>query len=389
MADSVLVAGVGMTPFVPLGTCDSTAALAGRAIRAALEDARIDYDLVDQVFTSCVQCEAGSGERVLAHVGLTGVPIFNVSDGCASGSSALQLARHAVLCGEAECVLVLGYECMPAGVTNRAFFGMDEYPSVEWDSLHHRSDPLASLHRRQHPAALFASQTNWLLTRMGIAESSFEQVLGHARGQARINPYAVLNRSSCFDGWLAPYLCPPACGAAAVLLCSRSFVARYGARRDVALLSCARSSDTTSELESASVLDVLGRAATRRVAQKAYEQAGIGPDEIEVVELHDQSVGDFMINSAALGFCREEELDQFLLQNFSTRGRQVAVCPSGGLLGRGHAPGATGLAQITELVWQLRGQAEGRQIAGARTALQHSSALGRSVSVTVLQRTLG
>ena len=174
-----------------------------------------------------------------------------------------------------------------------------------------------------------------------------------------------------------------------MLLCSRSFVARYGARRDVALLSCARSSDTTSELESASVLDVLGRAATRRVAQKAYEQAGIGPDEIEVVELHDQSVGDFMINSAALGFCREEELDQFVLQNFSTRGRQVAVCPSGGLLGRGHAPGATGLAQITELVWQLRGQAEGRQIAGARTALQHSSALGRSVSVTVLQRTLG
>ncbi|MNQ64399.1 lipid-transfer protein [compost metagenome] len=389
MADCVLVAGVGMTPFVPLSARDSAAALAGRAIRAALDDARIDYDLVDQVFTSCVHGEAGSGEQVLAQVGLTGVPIFNFSDGCASASSALQLARNAVLSDEAECVLVLGYECMPVGVTNRAFFGLDEYPSEEWDSLHHRSDPLAFLYRRQHPAALFAAQTSWLLTRIGIAESSFEQVLSHARSQARINPYAVLNRSSCLDGWLAPYLCPPACGAAAVLLCSRSFVARYGARGEVALLSCARSSDTASELESASVLDVLGRAATRRVAQKAYEQAGIGPDEIEVVELHDQSVGDFMVNSAALGFCHEEELDRFVWQSFSARGRKVAVCPSGGLLGRGHAPGATGLAQLTELVWQLRGEAEGRQVVGARTALQHSSALGRSVSVSLLQRTSG
>lgn len=389
MADGVLIAGVGMTPFVPLSACDSSASLAGRAIRAALDDARIDYDLVDQVFTSCVYGGAGSGEQVLAHIGLTGVPIFAVSDGCASGSSALQLARNAVLSGEAECVLVLGYERMPAGVTNRAFFGLDEYPEEEWDSLHRRSDPLALLYRRQHPAALFAAQTSWLLTRMGVAESCFEQVLGHARAQARMNPYALLNRSSAQDGWLAPYLCPPACGAAAVLLCSRAFVARYGARGGVSVLSCVRSSDTASELESANVLDVLGRAATRRVAQKAFEQAGIGPDEVEVVELHDQSVGDFLVSSAALGLCHEHELDRFVRQNLSTHGRRVAVCPSGGLLGRGHAPGATALAQMVELVWQLRGEAERRQVVGARCALQHSSALGRSVSVTILQRTGG
>lgn len=387
MADSVLVAGVGMTPFAPLSACDSGASLAGQAIRSALEDARIDFDLVDQVFSSCVHGEAGSGEQALAQVGLTGVPIFNFSDGCASASSALQMARNSVLSGEAECALALGFECMPAGVSNRAFFGLGEYPCSEWDSLHHRSDPQAFLGRRQHPAALFAAQTSWLLTRMGVAEGSFEQVLSQARAQARLNPYAVLNRSSSLDGWLAPYLCPPACGSAAVLLCSRSFVARYGARGGVAMLASTRSSDTASELESASVLDVLGRAATRRVAHKAFEQAGVGPDEIEVVELHDQSVGDFMVNSAALGLCREDEINEFVRRNRNGRGGQVAVCPSGGLLGRGHAPGATGLAQIAELVWQLRGEAEGRQVTGARTALQHSSALGRSVSVTILQRT--
>jgi len=387
MAGGVLVAGVGMTPFTPLNVCYSGASLAGQAIRSALVDARIDFDLVDQVFASSVHGKAGSDLQVLARVGLTGVPIFNFKDGCASASSALQMARYSVLSGEAECALALGYECMPTGVSCRAFFGLDEYPGSEWGSLHHRKDLLAFLSRRQHPEALFAAQTSWLQTRMGVAEGSFEQVLSEARALARLNPYAVLNRALSPGDWLAPYLCPPACGAAAVLLCSRSFVARYGARGGVALLASTRGSDTASELESASVLDVLGRATTRRVAHKAYEQAGVGPDEIEVVELHDQSVGDFMVNSAALGFCREEEINEFVRQNRKGRRGQVAVCPSGGLLGRGHAPGATGLAQIVELVWQLRGEAEGRQKVGARTALQHNSALGRSVSVTILQRT--
>lgn len=389
MAGSVLIAGVGMTPFVPLSARDSAVALAGRAIHAALEDARIDFDLIDQVFTSCVHGQAGSGEQVLAQVGLTGAAIFNFSDGCASPSSALQMARNAVLSGEAECVLVVGFECMPAGISNRAFFGLDEYPQEEWDNLHQSNDPLAFLARRQHPAALFAAQTSWLLTRMGISEAAFERVLSQARSQAKLNPHAVLHRAAVPNGWLAPYLCQPACGAAAVLLCSRSFVARYGVRGGIEVLASVRSSDTATELESANVLDVLGRAATRRVAQKAYDQAGVGPDDIDVVELHDQSVGDFMVGSAALGLCAEDQIDQFVWQSRNARGRQVAICPSGGLLGRGHAPGATALAQLVELTLQLRHAAEGRQVEGARTAVQHSSALGRSVSVTILQRTTG
>ncbi len=386
MAERVLIAGVGMAPFVPLSASDSTASLAGQAIRSALDDARIDYDLVDQVFASCVHGAAGSAEQVLAPIGLTGIPIFNISDGCASASSAFQMARNSVFSGEAECALALGFECMPAGISNRAFFGLGEFPREEWDSLLHSNDPIAFLTRRQHPAALFAAQTSWLLTRMAITETSFERVLGQARVQAKLNPYAVLNRFSDRDGWLAPYLCPPACGAAAVLLCSQAFVARYGARGGVEVLASTRGSDTVTEQETANVLDVLGRSATRRVAQQAYEQAGVGPDEIQVVELHDQSVGDFMVYSAALGFCREDEIDSFVRQNRSSPGGQVAICPSGGLLGRGHAPGATGLAQVAELVWQLRGDAQARQVAGARTALQHSAALGRSVAVTILQR---
>ncbi|MNO82088.1 lipid-transfer protein [compost metagenome] len=387
MSQRVLVAGVGMAPFVPLSARDSAASLAGRAIRSVLEDARIDFDLVDQVFCSCVHNEAGSAEQVLAQIGLTGIPIFSISDGCVSASSAFQLARNSVLSGEVECALALGFERMPVGISNRAFFGLDEMSVQDWGSADYASRPTAFLERRQHPAALFAAQTSWLLTRMAIAESSFERVISHARAQARCNPFAVTNRSSDRDDWLAPYLCPPACGAAAVLLCTPAFIARYGARGGIAVLASVRGSDTACEQESANVLDVLGRAATRRVAQQAYERAGLGADEIEVVELHDQSVGDFMVCSAALGLCEEDQIDTFVHERRNARGAQIAVCPSGGLLGRGHAPGATGLAQIAELVWQLRGTAPAGQLNGARTALQHSAALGRSVSVTILQRT--
>jgi acetyl-CoA acetyltransferase len=387
MSGRLLIAGAGMAPFLPLGGCDSHAALAGRAIRAALADARIDYDLVDQVFTSCVHGEAGIAEQMLSQIGYCGVPVFSLADGCASASSAFQLARNSVLCGQAECVLVVGVECMPARISNREFFGLKERARDESTTVGQRDSANAFIERRQQPALLFAAQTSWLLTRMGIAESSFDQVLERARTQAGFNPYAVMNRTPDFDGWLQLYLCPPACGAAAVLICTPAFAQRFGARADVTVLASARGSDSTSEQESGCVLDVLGRATTRRVSQQAYQQAGLGAEDIDVAELHDQSVGDFMVNSVALGFCREEDIDRFVQLNGPLKGQMSAVNPSGGLLGRGHAPGATGLAQLVELVWQLRDMANGRQIAGARTALQHSTALGRVVSVTILQRT--
>lgn len=386
MSEKVLICGAGMAPFLPLGGSDSHAALAGQAIRAALADARIDYDLVDQVFTSCVHGEADIAEQILSQVGYSGAPVFSLSDGCASASSAFQLARYSVLCGQAECALVVGVECMPARISNREIFGLKELGRDESGKVG-QENAIAFIERRQQPAPLFVAQTSWLLTRMGIAESSFNQVLDRARIQASLNPYAVLNRVPDRDGWLPPYLCPPACGAAAVLICTQAFALRFGTRADVTVLACARGSDCASEQEAGSVLDVLGRATTRRVSQQAYQQAGLGAEDVDVVELHDQSVGDFMVNSAALGFCREDEIDRFVHLGHSLKGQMNAVCPSGGLLGRGHAPGATGLAQLVELVWQLRDMAGGRQITGARTALQHSTALGRAVSVTLLQRT--
>lgn len=382
MAERVLVAGVGMTPFAPLGGGQTAERLVAQAIRAALEDARVDFDLVDLVFVAQAHGESGSGERLLARHALGGVPVFSVVDGCVSGASALQLARQCILGGEAECVLALGVECMPADISSQAFFGLRDEPQPQADS----ADPLAFLQCRRHPAALFAAQRAWLLSRRLADESSFALVLDQARKRAQLNPDAVIDPACPRDGWMAPWLCSPANGAAAVLLCSPGFAARYRARAGVALLASVRGGDAAAEQEAACILDVLGRSATRRLALQACEQAGVGLQELDVVELHDQSVGDFMIYSAAIGLCREDELGRFVRQNANPQPGQPVVCPSGGLLGRGHAPGASGLAQIVELVRQLRREAGALQVAGARTALQHATAQGRAVSVSILQR---
>ncbi len=385
MARKVLIAGVGMTPFAPLGGLASAAGLAQRAIRAALDDAQVDVDLIDQAYSAYVYGGVGLGDSVLATAGLGGIPLFSSRDGCAAGTAAFQQARQALLAGEAECALVVGFDAMPAGISSNQFFGLDEVPQPEWDVLQGRDAPLAALQRRQFPAALYAAQTHWLLTRMAIEEDSFARVASRARQQAGLNPFALMPTAEDGTGWLPPYLCRPASGAAALLLCTDEFARRYGLRAEVAVLASVRGSDTAAELEAINVLDVLGRAVTRRLAQQAYETAGVGAEELDLVELHDQSIGDHMITSAALGLCAEEQINGFVREGLNSQGRRVSVCPSGGLLGRGHAPGATGVAQLVEMVWQLRGEAESRQVEGARTALQQSSALGRAVSVSILQ----
>lgn len=386
MARKVLIAGVGMTPFAPLGGLVGAASLAQRAIRAALDDAQVDVDLIDQAYSAYVYGGVGLGDSVLATAGLGGIPLFSSRDGCAAGTAAFQQARQALLAGEAECVLVVGFDAMPAGVSSNQFFALDEVPQPDWDALQGSDAPLAALQRRQFPAALYAAQTHWLLTRMAVEEDSFAQVASRARQQAGLNPFALMSAAEDGTGWLPPYLCRPASGAAALLICTDEFARRYGLRAEVAVLASVRGSDTAAELEAINVLDVLGRTVTRRLAQQAYETAGVGAEELDLVELHDQSIGDHMITSAALGLCAEEQINGFVREGLNSQGRRVSVCPSGGLLGRGHAPGATGVAQLVEMVWQLRGEAKSRQVEGARTALQQSSSLGRAVSVSILQR---
>lgn len=375
-----------MMPFAPIGSSAAPATLAADAVQLCLTDACIDFDLIDQIFTANTYAGAPVGEHAMRSFGLTGTPLITVSDGDVSGHTAFHLARQCILSGEAECVLAVGCDALPTGISSGAVGDHYDVRETDRENLLVSRDLRDLLMLRQFPEKLFAAQMGALRNVLQAFAAVGERVLTQAHLQARLNPNALLHRGQEHLGGNAPYLCPPANGAAAVLLCSHEFARRYGLRADVASLACVRGSDTESDLQSLSALDVLGRAATRRVACQAYEQAGLGPEDIDVVELHDHSVADYLIGCAALGFCSETQLESFSRGRHAGEDGHVAICPSGGLLGRGHAPGASGLAQVVELIWQLRGEAGAHQIKDAHTALHHSSALGRAVSVGILQR---
>jgi acetyl-CoA C-acetyltransferase len=374
-----------MAPFVALGRGDA-AALVATAVRMAMADASLDPDLIDQIHVASVGGGAGIGERLLAPLGFTSTSLFNISDGCASGHTAFHLARLSLLAGEAECILVVGCDTMPADISSRSFFGLPHHGATN-SAIDLANDPsLARIAQRQQPDELFCAQTQHLLTQVALPESTLQQVMAHARQRARHNPYALCAETAANPTWHIPYLAPPACGAAALLLCTPAFARRYGIHTDIACLVSLRGADRDDEQEQPSVLDVLGRGTTRRLASQAYALAGLAAEEIDVVELHDQTAGDYLISTAALGLCPPEQLTALAQDSHGRTPGGVVICPSGGLLGRGHAPGASAIAQLVELVWQLRGNAGTNQVAHARTALQHSTALGRAVSITLLQR---
>ncbi|SPS02399.1 lipid-transfer protein [Cupriavidus taiwanensis] len=396
MSSNVLIAGVGMVPFRRPGQSDPYDVMAEKAVRTALADAGIEYSLVDQAFASFVYGDSCSGERALYRVGMTGIPITNVNNNCASGSSALYLARQAVLAGAAECALAVGFEQMQSGALDRVFPG-------HADPLErHRESVAAAMGfgdaERALPPALmmFGSQLEWTARELHIPDEVFARIAVKARAHARHNPYAIFRDPLTVEEVLAAptvwgrlrklYACPPSCGAAAVIVCSEPFARRHGLRTDVAILAHEIGSDISADLDPPNVPDALSRGAARRTAERAYAMAGVAPQDIDVAEVHDCFVSNELLTYACLGFCEEHDLERFVVEGRNTYGGQVVVCPSGGLLSKGHPLGATGLAQITELTTQLRGSAGKRQVEGARTALQHNGGLGTAVSVAILQR---
>jgi acetyl-CoA acetyltransferase len=171
-----------------------------------------------------------------------------------------------------------------------------------------------------------------------------------------------------------------------VLLCSDDFVRRHGLNGRVVIRAQAMTTDTQGTFEHRDPLKLVGYDLTKAAARKVYETAGVGPADIGVVELHDCFTSNELITYESLGLTPEGTAEKFVLDGDNTYGGRVVVNPSGGLLSKGHPLGATGLAQCAELVWQLRGQAEARQVDGARLALQHNVGLGGVAVVTLYEK---
>jgi len=180
--------------------------------------------------------------------------------------------------------------------------------------------------------------------------------------------------------------CPPTCGAAAAVIVSESFARKHGLDTTVRIRAQSMTTDVPAVFDARDMREVVGATMARNAANQVYEAAGIGPDDIKVAELHDCFAQNELISYEALGFCPRGGAEKFVLDGDNTYGGAVVTNPSGGLLSKGHPLGATGLAQCTELVEQLRGNAGARQVEGASLALQHNLGLGGACVVTLYER---
>lgn len=395
MKNKIVIAGVGMIPFKKPGQSKTYDLMGAEATRNALDDAGLHYDQIEAAYASYVFGDSCSGQAALYQVGITGIPITNVNNNCASGSTAFSLAAQAVEYGMNECVLAVGFEQMQPGALATSF---DDRPSPVERHTKAVADLVGlSEEERKIPPALqlFGCQVDKVMENCNIGEEVLAEICMKARRHAKHNPYAifrdpltkedVLAGDPVFRGLRRLYACPPSCGAAAVIVCTEDFAKRNKLDYSVQLTGKSYVSDKQEYFES-DLMDVLFRAVSHEAAAIAYKDAGITAEDVDVVELHDCFVSNELMLYSALGFCKEDEIEKFVMEGQNTYGGKVVVGPSGGLLAKGHPLGATGLSQITELVWHLRGQAGERQVAGAKIALQHNGGLGSACFVNILQK---
>jgi acetyl-CoA acetyltransferase len=382
-----------MIPFAKPSASADYRSMGGDAARAALADAGISYDMVQQAYVGYVYGDSTSGQSAMYELGLSGIPMVNVNNNCSTGSSALWLARQAVESGAAECVLALGFEQMRPGALASIW---DDRPSptdrAEANAATQPgADPLAPM-----AAQLFGGAGAEYVRRHGMDPAVFAHISVKARKHAANNPYSVFRNQVTVEEVLAsPQIwgpltrlqcCPPTCGAAAAIVCSEEFARARGLDATVRLRAQSLLTDLPGAFDSGDMMRVVGYDMTVKAANEVYEAAGVGPEDIPVVELHDCFTTNELITYEGLGLTPEGTAEKFVLDGDNTYGGRVVTNPSGGLLSKGHPLGATGLAQCAELVWQLRGQAGPRQVEGARLGLQHNLGLGGACVVSLYEK---
>ena len=389
----VFVAGVGMTRFVKPGTEEPYYVMGRNAAQMALADAGIDYNKIQQAYVSFVYGDSTSGQRAVYELGMTGIPVINVNNNCSSGSTALFLARQAVQAGMVDCALALGFEQMGKGALGQLFTDrpspLEEFIALADESVGGGPDvPMA--------IQLFGGAGIELQKKYGVKNETFAKISEKARRHAEYNERAIFRAPVTVEQVLAsPHYfgpltrlqcCPPTCGAAAAVICNEKFAREHGLSADIEIVGQAMTTDFETTFKDKSMIKAVGYDMTAAAARQVYAQAGIGPEEVNVVELHDCFTTNELLSYEALGLTPDGTAEKFVWDGDNTYGGRVVTNPSGGLISKGHPLGATGLAQSAELTWQLRGQAGVRQVTDARIALQHNVGLGGACVVTMYRR---
>ncbi|WP_288902959.1 lipid-transfer protein [uncultured Sneathiella sp.] len=391
MANKIVVAGVGMTPFVKPGQNEPYTVMGAKAINMALADAGIDYDKIQQAYAGYVYGDSTCGQRVLYEVGMSGIPIVNVNNNCSTGSSALFLARQAVESGVVDCALAVGFEQMTPGALADVWTDRPS-PLGKFNSM---TDELTQDFTSPMAIKMFGGAGLEHQRKYGTKDETFAKIRAKASSHAVHNEKAIFRKEITVEDVMeSPRMttlltrlqcCPPTCGAGAAIVCSEAFAKKHGIDTGVVIAGQAMTTDFSSTFDMNDMMRVVGYDMTAAAAQKVYEQSGVGPEDVDVAELHDCFTANELITYEGLGFAPEGGAEKFIWDADNTYGGQVVTNPSGGLLSKGHPLGATGLAQCYELVNQLRGNSGKRQVEGAKIALQHNLGLGGACVVTLYQ----
>jgi sterol carrier protein 2 len=394
MGRKVYVVGVGMTKFEKPGSKEwDYPDMAKQAGERALADAGISYDLVEQACVGYCYGDSTCGQRAVYTLGLTGIPIYNVNNNCATGSSALFMAKQFIEGGLADCVLALGFEKMEKGSLGSKYTDrtnpMDKQFMLMNDLRGIGAAPVAP--------QFFGNAGREHMERYGTTAEHFAKIGWKNHKHSVNNPYSQFQDEYSLEQIKAAPMvwepltklqcCPTSDGSGAAIVASEDFVRKHGLQgKAVEILGMAMASDFKSTFDEKSSIKLVGYDMTKTASRKVYDQAGVGPEKVDVVELHDCFSANELITYEALGLCPEGKAGEFIDSGANTYGGQVVVNPSGGLISKGHPLGATGLAQCAELNWQLRGEAEKRQVKDAKVALQHNLGLGGVAVVTMYRK---
>ncbi|KAF4710885.1 sterol carrier protein 2 [Perkinsus olseni] len=430
----VHVAGVGMTPFIKPGRKDiDYVDLGTLAIQRALRDAGLSGQDIEAAYAGYVYGDSTCGQRVIYQaIGCTGIPVVNVNNNCSTGASALFLGRQAILAGMADVCLVVGFEKMERGSLSSKY-------TDRTDPLDRHMVEMASMRgvsAAPAPPQLFGNAGIEHMEKYGTTERQLACIASKNHNHSANNPYSQFRDHYTVDQVLASpkvfgpltklQCCPTSDGAAACVLMSDKAARKYGydaggmqfrvangpnegsvtykyaqyvscayRYRDELLLDQAVEiagmslvTDTPATFTTKSCMDVVGRDMTKKAIAGVLAQTGLKMGDFQVVELHDCFSANELITTEALGLCKEGQAGPLNEKGKFTYGSDniCVINPSGGLISKGHPLGATGLAQCCELVWQLRGCADKRQVPAVRNALQHNLGLGGACVVAAYRK---
>jgi len=374
MKQACAIVGVGMTPFGKFPDL-TVRHLAEQAARAALADAGMQPDDVDEVYFSnavggmITGQEMIRGQAALRFLGLRGQAIFNVENACASGSTAFHLAWRAVSSGRVQAALVVGAERMTHADKRVSLAALATAVDLDEKQPEHVGAGSGSIFMD-----IYAARTRKYMAESGATREDLAGIVVKSRRAASLNPNAQFRAETTVPEVLASRvisdpLTLQMCssigdGAAAIVVCSPERAARLSARRPVWVGGSVIASGTP---------DGSSKPAAVRATFQAYEEAGVDPRDIHVAELHDASAPAELMYYESLGLCGPGDGPALLRSGQTGINGRISVNPSGGLLSKGHPIGATGVAQLVELTHQLRGEAGPRQRDDAKVALAENN----------------